>query len=273
MAPDGTKLLIARFDPVRGARDLWILDTTRGTKTRLTSTPADEAVGPFTPDGAEILFDTDARGAFAIDRLAVDGLSEPKLLLADSEGLDWQSYDVSPDGRTLAAAVFNPSRSNDAWLVPLAAPEDRRPWLATDFNELGLRFSPDGAWLAFESDRSGRDEVYVRRVSGGPLVQVSRDGGRLARFRPDGRALYFLGADRRLHEAPLSVRAGGLTPGRPRPLGSIDTSGLIAFLVAPDGRLLVVRRLTGGADSLRLLLGWRARVEREEGAEDVAGQR
>jgi len=269
MAPDGEKLLIARFDPAQGANDLWIFDVAQGTKTRLTSTPADEMVGPFTPDGAGVLYDTDSTGKYTIERRAADDLSAPSLFLADPGGLDWSSYDVSPDGRTLVATLTRLSGSRDVWLVPVAAPEDRRPWLATEFDEVARRFSPDGAWLAVDSDRSGRPEVYLRRVSGGALVPVSPDGGQWPRFRPDGRALYFLGPDGRLYEAPLAERQGGLTPGRPRPLGLIETSGLLGYDVAPDGRILVVRRLSGGADAFHVLVGWRARVEGQEEVSDV----
>ena len=104
-------------------------------------------------------------------------------------------------------------------------------------------------------------------------MQVSTEGGSSARFRPDGGALYFVGPDLRLYEALLSRQGGEITPGRPRLLGPIDTAGFLTYDVAPDGRLLVCRRLSGGIDSFRVLLGWRARVEQEEGSPSAPGQR
>ncbi len=273
IAPEGRRLLIGRFDPARGADDLWVLDVARGTDTRVTSTAADEGVGPFTRDGREIIYSTDVGGAKTLERRAADGLSEPSSFLADTETFDWFASDLSPDGRTVVATRLAASRSRDIWLVPLDAPKSRRPWLATEFDEAEPRFSPDGGWIALESNRSGRAEVYLRRVSGGSLEQVSTDGGGRPRFRPDGRALYFVGRDGRLYEAPL-VRAGGdLTPGRPRRLADVETDGLVTYEVAPDGRILVARRLSGGVDSFRVLLGWRARVENEEGELGAPGRR
>jgi eukaryotic-like serine/threonine-protein kinase len=272
VAPDGRRILLERFDPARGSDDLWVLDAARGTSTRLTSTPEDEDIGPFTRDGQEVVYSSDQGGMYALERRAADGLSDPVSLLGEP-GIDWSACDLSRDGRTVLAVRQMTHGAQDIWLIPLDDPTGRRPWLATEFAENEARFSPDGAWIALDSNRSGRWEAYVRRVSSGPLVQVSTEGGDRVRFRPDGGALYFVGPDRRLYEAPLLRQGGGLTPGRPRLLATIETAGFLNYDVAPDGRLLVVRRLSGGIDSFRVLLGWRARVEQEEGSPSAPRQR
>jgi Tol biopolymer transport system component len=272
LARDDRRVLTARLDPASGAKDLWLLDTVRGTSTRLTATRADERPGALTLDGEQVFYSTDVGGQFALAKRAVDALSEQTVLLAEP-GADWVVEDLSPDGRMAVASRETERTSVDIWLVPLDNANERRPWLATEFSEDLPRYSPDGAWIAFQSDRSGRNEVYLRRTSGGPLLQVSTEGGRSARFRADGRALYFVGPGLRLYKASLSPQAGEVVPGRPELLGAIDTAGLLDFDVARDGRLLVLRRVSGGIDTFRVLLGWRARIERAEGAGDAAGQR
>jgi Tol biopolymer transport system component/aminoglycoside phosphotransferase (APT) family kinase protein len=257
LSADGLRIAYSRYEPTRGADDLWMLEPSRAVKSRLTTSPADEDAGPWNTVTRQLVYSTDFSGPYVIERMVPGGFSEGSLVLQEP-GVDWEPYDVSPDGRTLLAGRLTAPSAADIWLVPLDAPAARRAWLTTDSAEDAARYSPDGGWIAFQSNRTGRLEVYLRRVTGGEAIQVSTDGGGSPRFRPDGRGLYFIGRGDTFFSVPLTRAGDAMVPGRPELLARIETSELVTYDVAPDGRLIVARRVSGGVSSYRVRIGWRA---------------
>ena len=170
-----------------------------------------------------------------IARRGVDGFSDPVDVVHEA-GIDWDPYDISPDGRMLLAGRQTAPSASDIWLVPLDRPDTRSSWLATEFDENAARFSPDGDWIAFQSNRTGRFEAYLRRVTGGEAIQVSTGGAAVPRFQPDGRGLYFVSLDDEIIRVPLARAGRDVKPGRPENVGAIETAGLLTYDVAPDGR-------------------------------------
>ena len=257
LSRDGQGIAVTRFDPERGADDLWLFDPARSARSRITTSAADEDIGAWIPGSAQVVYSSDFTGPYALARRGVDGFSDPVEVLHEA-GKDWDPYDVSPDGRTLLAGRATAPSASDIWLVPLDKPDTRSAWLETKFDENSARFSPDGDWIAFQSNRTGRFEVYLRRVAGGEAIQVSTDGGGSPRFQPDGRGLYFVAPGGSIFRVPLARAGRDIVPGRPESVEAIETAGLLTYDVAHDGRLLVARQVSGAAAAFRVRVGWRA---------------
>jgi dipeptidyl aminopeptidase/acylaminoacyl peptidase len=161
--------------------------------------------------------------------------------------------DVSPDGRTLLYSVLSQKTGGDLWALPLDGDKKPFPVLQTAFDEWDAEFSPDGRWIAYESNQSGRLEIFVRPFpqSSGQW-QVSTAGGTQPRWRADGKELYYMARDGRLMATPIAPTSDGqaLTPGTPVALfapslasGTNVTVGTYTgrpqYAVGRDGRFLV----------------------------------
>ena len=158
-----------------------------------------------------------------------------------------QSADWSPDGQTLAFVEPRPETGQDIWVLPLTGNRQPRAILQTRFNEAYPDFSPDGQWLAYASNESGRTEVYVQPYPGpGPRQQVSTDGGTAPAWSRDGRELFFTTTQTTGGQATftkmMAVTVGlrpTFTAGAPRVLfqGHYGaTAGIRGYDVTADGR-------------------------------------
>ena len=232
LAPDGRHVAFHPHDSLTGG-DLWLFDLTRGTSTRFTygghnSTPI------WSPDGTRIVFASNHPlsgsgpngaydGTFDIFEKRSDNTGETIRLL-DSAGSKltsgWkQPVSWSPDGNTILFEVADPKTNYDLYALPLT--RDRRPTilLQTVFNEFEAQISPDGRWFAYTSEESGRRQVYVQSLSGAPgKLQVSTEGGSFARWRRDGKELYYISADRKLMAVDVSGKGAAFQMGIPRAL-------------------------------------------------------
>ncbi len=243
LSPDGTRIL--RNNTV-GTRDVWIDDLSRGTTTRVTNS-ADNFGGVWSPDAQWVFF---ARGAPIRNlyrrRLAAGALDE-RLTTSPN----WQEPEsISPDGSKVVYTERDPTTSMDIWVLDLPrqgtpnATGDRpaSPFLKTQFSENNPVLSPDGHWLAYQSNESGRFEVYVRSFPDpGAAYQVSTEGGIWPMWAQSGELFY-----RSLSGTVLSVpftAAAEFRSDTPRPLFD-GASYEDSYAVAPDGkRFLMVRRI------------------------------
>ena len=172
--------------------------------------------------------------------------------------------DWSPDGRFLAYYVPNPKTGTDLWVLQL---ETRTPavFLGTDANELWGQFSPDGHWMAYQSNESGRYEIYVRPfpARGGPTT-ISSGGGVYPRWSRDGKELYFVAPDAALMAVAIRSTPAALEAGAPARLfqtrrlggGSNVIGRSHQYDVTRDGRFLI-NVDADGAPPITLLLGWK----------------
>jgi Tol biopolymer transport system component/predicted Ser/Thr protein kinase len=174
LSPDLTRVVGTRFDPVKGADDIYVMDLARGVRTRVTAGLAQNFSPLWSRDGERIYFVSDRDGPFNLYVAAADGQSpaEPVLRSQTDKGLD----SISPSGDLLLVAEHSPETRDDLWLVPLAAPHQKRAFAASESNECCGEFSRDGKWITYRSDRSGRQELYIRPVAGGKTTQVSTQG-------------------------------------------------------------------------------------------------
>jgi Tol biopolymer transport system component len=199
-----------------------------------------------------------------------NGASAEELLLGDSAFKDPNS--VSPDGKLL---LFDRSEGNnvhDLWVLPLTqAQSGRKPeprvFLRTPFDKLRGQFSPDGHWVAYESNESGQAEVYAVPFPGpGGKRQISFRGGRFPRWRRDGKELFYVTPDRELIAAELTAGNGTLEVGRVQKLFKgivITNTDGGSYEVSADGqKFLVVEDSVTSSSALTLVQNWPAALKK-----------
>ena len=208
LSPDGKRVVLAIHSP---PHSIWILDIERGSLTR--QTLSDLAGRPiWTPDGRRVTFGTG--NPWGLYSKLVEGSSEPEALLARGGKLI-TAESWSPDGRTLLFRELDEANGFDVWRMAIG--EEPIPVLNTRFDETSPALSPDGRWLAYVSNESGREEVYVQAFPGpGQRAQVSNRGGTEPVWSPDGNELFYRDGSH-LVSVSLSTEPT-LAPGVPRPL-------------------------------------------------------
>ena len=235
LSPDGRFIAVRRKDPGATAGDVWIMDPARGTTTRFTFDPAGDGNALWSADGSRLVWYSNRGGADAIWIKSASGMGQDEKLVdaASAWPQDW-----TRDGQSLLYDATGAKTGYDIFRVPLTG--DRKPVvvLQTPFFEGREQLSPHGRWLAYESDESGRQEVYVMSFEGQPgKWQVSTNGGRQAQWSPDGRELFYLSGDQQM--MAVAIAAGvSFTPGVPAAMFRVnfDDSGRNAYCVAPDGK-------------------------------------
>src|SRR5262249_41978085 len=173
-------------------------------------------------DGTRLVFSFQPTGVYSGDilqKFAAGNAGEELLLHA---GINAYTEDWSPDGKWIAYQQDNNKTATDLWLFPASrgAETDNKPvsYLQTAFDEENPRFSPDGKWLAYQSDESARFEVYIQGIpAGGRKWQISTSGGAAARWRGDGKELFYVSADQKLMAVPIELTST-VEPGTPEPL-------------------------------------------------------
>jgi serine/threonine-protein kinase len=229
-SPDG-RLLAIWVEEANGT--IFIHDLERGTTTRL-ATGFDNHVPVWSPDGRRLAFRSNRDGPFNIYWQAADGSDEAaRLTSSENQQSPWS---WSPDGKVLAFREFSPETGSDIWILPMDGTGAPESFLQSKHNEGAPDFSPDGRWIAYHSNESGRNEVYVRRFpDSGRKWQVSIDGGRLPRWNPTGGELFYSTGD---HMMAVDVDTGGeLALGTPRPLFEASPNN---YGVMPDGNGFVM---------------------------------
>jgi len=259
LSPDGRKLA-ARIADARSNLDIWIYDTARGIPTRFTFDPAQERDPVWSPDGNMLYFSSDRGGHFDIFRKPVNAGSAEELLFSD--GVLKRPETVSPDGKLLLFNRVDPKTGSDLWVLPLTpAGVKTQPYvfLASPFNERLAQFSPDGHWVAYQSDKSGQYEVYVTAFPGpGGERQITSGGAFLPRWRRDGKELFFSGSNRAAMAAQIAIGNGTLEIGTVRKL----FDGVVArgnYDVTGDGQRFVgIEGSEAASTPLTLLENWPA---------------
>jgi DNA-binding winged helix-turn-helix (wHTH) protein/Tol biopolymer transport system component len=217
----------------RGMSDIWIGRLDRAGLSRLTSDGLN--IEPsWMPDCRTLTFASSRTGVMNIYMKPVDDVGEERRLLEGQHTLAPAAW--TPDGQRLVHVEIGPERRSDIWILETATGR-RRPLVSTRANESWPRLSPDGARLAYQSDESGRSEIYLGSLDGAGRVQVSSEGGMFPAWSPDGRDLYYL--DER---AIMRVAVAGTADGSPSdPEQVFADPDLVAFRPTVRG-LLILRR-------------------------------
>jgi Tol biopolymer transport system component len=260
MSPNGRYVALQRT--VNGNQDLWLLETARGVLNRLTSDPALDSFPVWSPDGRSIVFNSTRKGVYDIYRKAIDGSGGEDLVLATL--LPKGPSDWSPDGRLLLFRSPDPKTGFDIWAVTLEGERKPFPVVRTNFDERDGQFSPDGRWIAYESNESGQYEIYIQPFPGpGGKIRVSRNGGAQIRWRRDGKELFYIGLDARLMAVPIQIRNQTLETGDPVPLFSTHIGGALQarfrqqYMVSDDGQRFLMNNIEEEPIStMKLIVNW-----------------
>jgi Tol biopolymer transport system component len=190
LSPDDGRVAFEKLDNDGRNGNLSTLDLSRGFTTRLTTNAGSDWSPIWTPDGKSIIFGSSRQGFGDFYETPSAGGGGDRMILKSPAGN--YAYSVSPDGKNLIYSVYGNGTKEDLWLLPLGGTEKPRPFRTTPFAEGWAQFSPDGRWVAFAADDSGRSEVYVRSVTD-PSNQsrISSGGGVRPRWRRDGKELFF----------------------------------------------------------------------------------
>ncbi|MFL6450230.1 MAG: TolB family protein [Bryobacteraceae bacterium] len=263
LSPDGTRAAVVAFNP---RADIWIYDAVRGIPARFTFDPKDDHAPVWSPDGSLIYFSSNRNGPLNIYSKAAAGVGKEEVVLADSQ--EKTSGSLSRDGNLLLYSRSGGRDAFDLWTVSgEKLPGDNdvapRPFLQSPSTKWRARLSPDGAWLAYESDESGEFEIYVMSFrSRERKMQISLSGGICPRWRRDGRELFYATPNGQLMAVEVAVRNGSVEVGRTQKLfdGLITLRTLGAtYDVTSDGHKFLV--IEGGRPSgglLKLIQNWTA---------------
>jgi hypothetical protein len=268
LSPDQTRVAYERDT------DLWIFDFTRGVNTKFTfGNPAREPA--WSSDGSRIAFVSLRGGGYAIYQKASNLGGEEELLLQSPDLKAIPSW--SHDGRFLMyTALGSAGKQGDLWILPVGgSAADRKPlsFLRTEFSEFGGQFSPDGRWVAYVSNQSGKNEVYVLPFdeanpgspAPGGLHQVSQDGGHDPHWSGDGKDLFYLAPDGYFMSVNVNAAGGTFQTGAPQQLFRSPARSEGWDVAADGNRFLIAAPSGSGAaasPSYHVVVNWTELLKR-----------
>ena len=280
LSPDGRRAAVHRT--VQNNTDIWIADATR--TTRFTFDPSLDRYPVWSPDGSQIVFDSTRTGLRNLYVKSANGAGEEQPLVESSQSL--AATDWSRDGQFILCQGFDGRIGTPSlWVVPLlrspstaSGPTPVKPFLflKSAFDIRSARFSPDQHWIAYESNESGRYEIYVRPFAGlssggsvGGQWQISASGGLYPRWRSDGKELYFVSLDGKLMAASInSTNSASFESGTPvvlfqarMPETGSPTIGP-QYDVAPDGRFLINTVVEDANAPITLVQNWKPEAKK-----------
>jgi Tol biopolymer transport system component len=258
ISPDDSAVALPRSDG-----DLWLYDVANGTRSRLTFDGKTNQLPVWSPDGSHLAFLSTREVTPRIYEKAINGMGQEEALDRASTGtrvpLDW-----SRDGRYPIEGYGGKQMS--IWVMPLSSVEtagrsESVPYLNDEgFNEVSARLSPNGEWIAYDTDETGRDEIFVQTFpKPGGKWQASTSGGTRPVWSRDGRELYFIGLDGKLMAVDVKGGAGGtFEGGAPKALFDTHTIGdrLAKWDVSKDGRFLIPVAAQYYGDPITVVVNW-----------------
>jgi Tol biopolymer transport system component len=266
LSSDGTRAAVIQVGPSDtglGNVDIWTIDLARGISQRLTSHDSSDRFPTWSPKGDQIVFHSMRSGSADLNIVSSTGGAEAGIFTskAINAPTSWSS-----DGRFVLFHSFDPGSPADIWLLPLTGERKPIAIVQTPFAELDARFSPDMKWISYSSNASGRSEIYVRPFNAASpasspsgAIIVSKDGGSLARWRRDGRELFFQTPDGKVAAVGLETSGGQVKPGVPVVLFTLPW--LTYWDVTGDGQrfLVTMPPAEGGLAPINVLLNWSLR--------------
>jgi Tol biopolymer transport system component len=278
LSPDAKRVLIVHGDISARSTDLWMHDLEHGTESRFTFHASRNRWPVWSPDGGRVIFASDRKGHFDLCQKASNGAGDDEILF--QSGTTKYPYDWSRDGRFLIFMNIEPKTKDDLWALPLTGDRKPIPLLQSEFNERMGQLSPDGRWLAYVSDESGRAEVYVQPFAAGAAPgsgkavagkwPISAGGGWQPRWRGDGKELFYL-ADRKLMAVEIKTSGGGFDHGPSQALFTMRFNPISAgaylyrYVPSADGKRFLVGTEPGEsteAPPLTVVVNWLAGVKK-----------
>jgi serine/threonine protein kinase/Tol biopolymer transport system component len=264
---DGSKLVIERLDLDSRASDIWMYDLVRGVSSRLTYGPGWQFMPVMSGDATHIGFASVHNGISLLQKSAT-GVGEGELLVTSNASqylCDW-----SRDGKFVLFVREGEGTKEDLWILPMSGGRKPFPFLQTEFSEEQGQFSPDGKWIAYSSDETGRPEVYVQSFpASGAKSRISKNGGTQPRWRGDGREIFYLSADRRMMATPVVSASSHFEAGTPAALfqtkmasidGELGPYVIFNYAVTGDGKRFLLNEPAGeeALPAVSVVLNWRS---------------
>jgi eukaryotic-like serine/threonine-protein kinase len=273
LSPDQTRAAVSRIDSQNAKTTLWLLDLARGTAARFGFGLSSGRHGIWSPDGSQIIFASNAGGVFDLYEKSASGVKEAEVVL--KSGDDKLPTSWSRDGRFLLFRAADPKTAKDGlWVLPLEGDRKPFPFLDTEFDNREGQFSPDGRWVAYVSDESGRDEIYVQTFSPDPAAAgsdragkwlISTGGGNGPRWRGDGKELYYRAPDGRLMAVECATNPE-FRAGVPKPLFQTPQTAFssgYSWDVTSDGkRFLFPAPAERAAAPFTVVLNWQTGLKK-----------
>jgi Tol biopolymer transport system component len=264
LSPDEKSIVFSRSNEANS--DVWVLDLARGVPSRITFDTSTDNLPIWSHDGRRILWPSRRSGTFDLYIKPATGAGQDERLIAMGTATGWPT-DWSRDGRFVVYQRPGEKTGQDLWIAPQGVESSNGeqkpfPYLQSAFNEASGVFSPDGRWIAYESDESGRSEVYVQAF---PVTnekdRISTGGGTDPAWSKTGAELFYLAASRDLMAVPYRAEASSFEPGEAKALFQLPILATRrAYAVSADGRrFLVAKPLDDdSAAPVTVVLNWQA---------------
>jgi Tol biopolymer transport system component/predicted Ser/Thr protein kinase len=261
LSPDGKRASVSIADDAGRGADIWVYDVARGLRTRFTfgASRVNEAI--WSPDGSRIVFNSSRKSSLDLYQKDSNGAGNEETLLESNADKYPDSW--STDGKFLLYETLGSSRTSDLFLLPLTGDHKPFPLLQTQVGGTGDgQISPDGRWVAYDSNESGRNEVYVAPFPGpGGKWQISTAGGTHPRWRHDGSEIFYLAPDSKLMAASVSGKGAGFEVGAVKllfPTRVVAFGGLYNYAVSADGQRFLINTTPQQAASspITVVLNW-----------------
>jgi len=259
--PGGELAAVSQEETGAGNGDIWVVDLRRELFTRFTFDPGYESGVTSSPDGKSLYYTSDDGGEFSLVKKEIGGSGEGEVIFESTDEMYPNS--VSPDGSQLAFFVGGGETNYDIWILPLSGDAEPYPFIVTEFIEVFPVFSPDGRWLAYQSDESGAPEIYVTAFpEPGRKWQISTNLGQSPRWNEDGSEILYHAPDGTITAVGIEPRDGGLLIGEATALYNtrLQPSGYYFWAMSPDGeRILALETGTEhDAPNLSVVVNWLA---------------
>ena len=267
VSPDEKRVVFRRVDPLTRNNDLWILDLQRQTESRFTFSSAVDDDPVWSSDGSRVFFDSNPEGVANLYQKVGSGAGTEELLFKSPDGKF--PMDCSPDGRYLLFQQLGQRTKEDLWILPTGGDRKPYPYVQSAASEYSGHFSPDGRWIAYSSDESGKYEVYVQAF---PLTQgkwqVSISGGAAPLWSKDGKELFYLAPDKKVMAVSVTGRGTSFEQGIPKPLFDTDVDVYVAaarYAVSKDGKRFLINSSVEGSSSkpIMIALDWAHGITRK----------
>ena len=266
MSGDEKRIVFERGDNT-SLSDIWVLDLIRGVPFRLTSDPRIDDLPIWSPDGLRVLFPSNRSGSFDLYIKNATGTGQEEILIKMGTITGWAT-DWSRDGCFVLYQRPGDKTGQDLWIAPQSDDQKPFPYLQSQFNEQAGSFSPEGKWVAYVSNETGRDEVYVQSF---PLSNdkfpISTGGGSEPYWSKDGTELFYVSSDRNLMATPIKL-SPTFEPGLPKPLLPVPaTADQHSYAVSGDSqRFLIVNPPTEEEPAqpvtATIVVNWQAALKR-----------
>jgi Tol biopolymer transport system component len=280
LSPDNTRLAFSRADQQLQTPDVWVLDLDRGTESRVTSDPQTDTGAQWSPAGDQIIFRSNRESAnLQLFRTRPDAGGKTEVLWSSEQQRrahggnpsNVLSTDWSPDGKFVIYHVSTGDAGYDLWALPLEGDAQPLAIARWPHNELQGAVSPDGRWIAYASDESGRYEIYVQAFpdpSTAPKTTVSTGGGIQPQWRGDGRELFYLRSDGTLMAVAVRTQGtfapGAVTALFKTALPTTITGYRMDYVPSADGQRFVMKVPVENArpPSITVVLNWPALLQK-----------